>query len=82
MSRRVIYMNHRIREPKPSGPVIAVQTGKKVRNTNRVELMHQGQKIGEVKFLESGLRTAVNHRVRAFVEVFGDTRLRYPKAGR
>jgi hypothetical protein len=76
--KRYIYMNHRIREPKPSGPVIAVQTGKRVRSTNRVQLVHQGAVIGEVRFEPNGLRSAPSHHVRAFVEIFGDVRLKYP----
>lgn len=77
--KRYIYMNHRIREPKPSGPVIAVQTGERVKNTNRVEILHQGVVVGEVRFQEKGLRAAHRHHVRAFVELFGEARLRYPR---
>lgn len=78
--KRYIYMNHRIREPKPGGPVIAVQTGRRVHDTNHVQLVHQGAVIGEVRFEPAGLRAAPHHHVRAFVEIFGDVELRFPRA--
>ena len=78
--KRFIYMNHRIREPKPSGPVIAVQVGRRVRSTNRVQLVHQGVVVGEVRFEPNGLRAAPHHQVRAFVEVFGDVVFKFPRA--
>lgn len=77
---RFVYMNHRIRERVPSGPVIAVQTGQRVRNTNRVQLVHGGVVVGEVRFNPKGLRAAKNHQVRAFVEIFDTVELKYPRA--
>lgn len=77
--KRYVYMNHRIREPKPSGPVIAVQTGKKLRNTNRVQFLLDGVVVGEVRFEAAGLRAAPQHQVRAFVELADGVDVRYPR---
>lgn len=75
--KRFIYMNERIREPKPSGPVIVVQTGKRLRNTNRAQLVVGGVVIGEVRFEEGGLKAAPRHHVRAFVELFEGVEVKF-----
>jgi predicted ThiF/HesA family dinucleotide-utilizing enzyme len=77
---RFIYMNERIRDKRPRGPVIVVQTGKKLRTTNRAMLVHRGEVIGEVRFEEDGLKAAPLHHVRAFVELADDVDVRYPRA--
>lgn len=74
-----VYMNHRIREPKPRGPVIAVQSGRSLRNTNRVQIVHAGVVVGEVRFEAKGLKAAPHHHVRAFVELADGVQVRYPR---
>lgn len=80
--KRFIYMNERIRQKKPRGPVIAVQMGAVVRNTNRVQLVHDGVVVGEVRFDPAGLKAAANHHVRAFVEVSEHVHLKFPRRSR
>lgn len=77
--KRFVYMNEKLRSKNPRDPVIAVQTGDRIRNTNRVQLVHHGVVVGEVRFEPKGLRAAPKHHVRAFVEVFGDVEFRYPR---
>jgi hypothetical protein len=77
---RYVYMNERIRQPKPAGPVIAVQTGKRVRNTNRVQVVHGGVVVCEIRYAAGGLSTAPGHHVRAFVALADHVELRYPRA--
>lgn len=78
--KRFIYMNHRIRAKAPAGPVIAVQVGKRVRNTNRVQLVHEGRVVAEARFEPRGLSAAPHHQVRAFVEVLAGVELKFPRA--
>jgi hypothetical protein len=77
-TRRYVYMNERIREKVPSGPVIVVQTGKRLRHTNRAQLVHGDVVVGEVRFVKSGLKAAPRHRVRAFVELKPCLSVRFP----
>lgn len=77
--KRYVYMNHRIRAAKPRGPVIAVQTGKQLRNTNRAQLVVGGVVVGEVRFEPAGLKAAPQHHVRAFVELEACVEVRYPR---
>lgn len=78
--KRYLYMNEHIREPVPSAPVIVVQSGEKLRHTNRVQLVHQGVVVGEVRFEPNGLTCAPQHRVRAFVELADGVQVKFPKA--
>lgn len=66
-----IYMNHRIREKKPSGPVIVAQDDvfDRVREANEFELWFHGQKLGCVVFKPEGLAACETHEVRAWVEL-------------
>jgi hypothetical protein len=75
MKRIYVYMNEKIREKKPSGPVIVVQTGKRLRCTNRARLVVDGKVIGEVRFAARGLSVAPKHHVRAFVELRSDVKV-------
>jgi hypothetical protein len=70
VTRRLIFMNEAIREPRPSKPVIVVQTGKRQRASNRWKLKVAGVVVAEVRFLKGGLKDVKTHRVRAFIEVF------------
>lgn len=70
-----IFMNHRIRDKKPKGPVIVAQDDFTLDNTarqresNEFELWHHGTKIGRVVFDPKGLAECKTHEVRAWVEL-------------
>jgi hypothetical protein len=69
-----LFMNHRIRDKKPSGPVIVAQDDFVLDNTprqreaNEFEFWHHGEKIGRVVFDPKGLTECKTHDVRAWVE--------------
>lgn len=62
-----IFMNHRIRQAKPDGPVIVAQTGKKVREGNRVDIMHAGVVVASVIYDPKG-NPSKTHAVKAWIE--------------
>lgn len=68
-----IYMNERIRQRKPGGPVIVAQDdiygSPRVREANEFELWHHGEKIGRVLFRTAGLDAVETHEVKAWVEL-------------
>lgn len=68
-----IYMNHRIREKKPSGPVIVAQDEllglPRIRESNEFDLWIHGYKLGRVVFKPEGLAACETHEVRAWVEL-------------
>jgi hypothetical protein len=71
-----IFMNHRVREKKPSGPVIVCQDDysnldntPRQRESNEFELWHHGEKIGRVVFKPAGLAACKTHDVHAWVEL-------------
>lgn len=70
-----IFMNHRIRDKKPAGPVIVVQDDftldnkPRQRESNEFELWHHGEKIGRVVFEPKGLAECKTHEVHAWVEL-------------
>lgn len=70
-----IFMNHRIRDSKPKGPVIVAQDDFTLDNTarqresNEFQLWHHGQKIGRVVFDPKGLAECKTHDVHAWVEL-------------
>lgn len=72
MSKVFIYMNHRIREPRPRGPVIRVQHSggpgsdhaRNFQEGNTVVI--NGPSI--VRFDPRGLAFAPDHRVTAWIE--------------
>jgi hypothetical protein len=67
-----VFMNHRIREKKPSGPVIVVQHAGVQRESNDFILMFRGQPIGRVVFPGHPLDAVETHEVRAWVELDDD----------
>lgn len=69
MTRRYVYMNEAIKELNPTKPVIVVQVGQRLENTNHVTLAVGGHPVAIVRFVKSGLQAAPLHHVRAFVEV-------------
>jgi len=72
-------MNHRIREPRPSGPVITVRRAGKNRRARYVhglELYHGGQRIGRVVYRAAGNPDVTTHHVKAWVELDDAVELR------
>lgn len=65
---KYVYMNHRIREKKPSGPVIVVQEECITMTGNCFEINVGGMVIGHVVFDPDGLDQCETHDVRAWVE--------------
>lgn len=68
-----VYMNHRIREKKPKGPVIVVQDdfrpdGANVMEANEFDIWFHGEKIGRVVYNPKGLAVCDTHEVKAWVE--------------
>lgn len=64
-----IYMNHRIRDKKPAGPVIVVQGEEGVREANEFSLRIGSVVIGRVVFDPYGLDACNTHEVKAWVEL-------------
>lgn len=66
-----IFMNHKIRQVKPDGPVIVCQDAHgKQREANRFALVVNGQTIGWVEYVPTGLEAVESHDVKAWVELF------------
>jgi hypothetical protein len=65
--KKKIFMNHRIAQAKPDGPVIVVETRKKQQEGNRVDIMEKGKVVASVVF-DAGARPSRTHVVRAWVE--------------
>lgn len=68
-----VFMNHRIREKKPSGPVIVVQDeltadGPRQRESNSFDIWYHGDKIGRIVFDLKLLQAVDSHEVKAWVE--------------
>ncbi len=66
--KTVIYMNHRIREKVPSGPVIRVTRGRSVRDTDEVTILVGGRVIGRVVY-DPENNPSSSHEVKAWVEL-------------
>lgn len=66
---RYIYMNEAIRDKKPKKPVIVVQEGNNITNSNLVHISYQGKHVASVRFNPRGLKDAPKHHVRAWVDV-------------
>jgi hypothetical protein len=67
-----IFMNDRIKQRKPNGPVIVAQDDLhevKTRESNEFELWHHGDKIGRIVFDPKGLKACKTHDVKAWVEL-------------
>ena len=61
-----LYMNERIREKKPDGPVIVADTGRKQREANRFDIISDGKVVATVEF-NPKRNPSKTHHVRAFV---------------
>lgn len=72
-AKRYIYMNHRIRDVKPSGPVIRAQVGKsrRAKESNCVEIRVWGRVIARVVY-DPKSNPSPTHSVKAWVEVDGN----------
>jgi len=66
-----LYMNHRIKQAKPRGPVIVLQRENPVQKieSNCFVLMVGGRAIGRVVFEAGGLSACDTHEVKAWVEL-------------
>lgn len=69
-----LFMNHRIREKKASGPVIVAMDDLiggelRVREADEFELWVHGQKIGRVVYDPKMLAACETHEVKAWVEL-------------
>ena len=62
-----IFVNHRIRQKKPSGPVITAQIGDVILEGNSVEILHEGKVIARVLY-DPMRKPSKTHHVSAFVE--------------
>lgn len=74
---KYVFMNHRIRDEKPAGPVIVVQEqltsdGPSQREADEFEITYHGQPLGRIKFSPKGLVACDTHHVRAWVELEDD----------
>lgn len=69
---KYVYMNHRIRDAKPKGPVIVVQGPKDTREGDDFEIRYYGQPLGRIRFSQNGLTACDTHEVRAWVELHDD----------
>jgi hypothetical protein len=69
-ARRFVFMNQRIREQVPGGPVIVFQEGRRQVQTNRIEISYRGRKIAELRFRPKGVYAIKTHSVRAALELF------------
>lgn len=67
-----LFMNHRIKENPPSGPVIMCLSPEGLRESNEFEIFYRGQPIGRVKFDRDGLDKCETHHVKAWVELEDD----------
>jgi hypothetical protein len=72
---KYVYMNHRIREATPKGPVIVVQGPDGTREADEFEIRVFGQSIGRVKFARTGLPACKTHDVHAWVQFEDDVEL-------
>jgi hypothetical protein len=66
---KFIYMNHRIKKPRPDGPVIVCQEPTLTREANAFALVVDGRRIGSVRFRPVGLAACPTHDVKAWVEL-------------
>jgi hypothetical protein len=73
-----IFMNHRIKQAEPAGPVIVCQQGAggPQREANEFEILYRGQPIGRAVFEPCGLAACETHAVRAWVEFEDDVDVR------
>jgi len=68
--KRFVYMNHRLRQAEPTGPVVVVQDERGgTTEANEFELRFDGFKIGRVVFDPKGLKACKTHDVKAWLEL-------------
>jgi hypothetical protein len=71
-----VYMNHRIKQKKPDGPVIVSQDEQTIVEANSFEITVGDQVIGYVVFDEKGLPACETHDVKAWLELNNSVVLR------
>jgi hypothetical protein len=65
-----VFMNEKIRQKKPCGPVIVVQDGAGAQyEANAFDLIFEGVLIGRVRYDRAGLDACETHEVKAWVEL-------------
>ena len=65
--KKKIFINHRIAQAKPDGPVIVVETRRKQQEGNRVDIIDRGKVVASIVF-NSNADPSKTHSVRAWVE--------------
>jgi hypothetical protein len=65
--KKKIFINHRIAQAAPDGPVIVVETRKKQQEGNRVDIMEKGKVVASIIF-DADADPSRTHLVRAWVE--------------
>lgn len=65
--KTIIFVNHRIKQKKPNGPVITAQSGERILEGNTVEIFHDGKVIARVVY-DPSRKPSKTHNVVAFVE--------------
>lgn len=73
--KKFIYMNEQIRLPVPQRPVIVCQSGDKVQEGNRVDLLYKGRVIASVIY-DPSADPSPTHEVKAFVQTVCETRVK------
>ena len=80
---RYIFMNHRIRDKKPDGPVIVTQSDGRTKtqvHANQVAIKdNAGNILARVVFEDVPNRHIKTHEVRAWIEVYDDDAVEFFK---
>lgn len=67
----MIFMNEKIRQKVPSGPVIRAVCGRKVQEANTLKLVFAGREVGRVIF-DPENSPVDTHEVKAWIEWAGE----------
>jgi len=67
-----VYMNERIRQKRPTKPVIVCQAPERIYESNHFALVIDGRVIGRVVYNRKGLDACETHDVKAWVELCDD----------
>ena len=65
--KKKIFINHRISQAQPDGPVIIVETCKNQQEGNRVDILEKGKVVASIIF-DANADPSKTHLVRAWVE--------------
>ena len=68
--KRLVFMNHRIRDPQNEKPPITLQTDGRQRFAHRIEVYDRhGDLIAAIDWSKTGNPAVTTHQVRAWVEI-------------